>query len=128
MTTNHTPKGYTEGPWEINNEKNEERHNCILSTTTRNVVCDNIYGRTKEEADANAALIAAAPKQNDTLKLIQHFIHDWRNIARNALAEDRGLTRQGTVELSNTLKNLLDYCEAALSAAEPKAGEDNASG
>ena len=97
MTTNHTPKGYPPGPYIYQAKLTaSENHKGFTVYAKSGTVPDGTgdlwiadvspIDEDGIEGEAVAALFAAAPTQNNTLKLIQHFIHDWRNIARNALA------------------------------------------
>lgn len=65
---------HTPGPWTLNTQDTGMNDSgTILGAGI--VIIPYIYGRSKDEADANAALIAAAP---DLLRVLRVAIHDGR--------------------------------------------------
>ena len=59
--TNHTP-----GPWHVYDSRFREVNGAIMDAAGNKVA--SVYGPTTEELDANARLIAAAPKLLEALK------------------------------------------------------------
>lgn len=62
MTTSHSP-----APFTCNMDETVERLGCILDAKGQ-VVADNIYGRTDEQAQANARVLTASPLLLDACK------------------------------------------------------------
>lgn len=72
---------HTKGPWFVNDEENEERF-CAIVTGGLQVVADNVYGKTPEEAEANALLISKVPDMYEALLDIYENSTDHQAIAR----------------------------------------------
>lgn len=71
-----------------------------------------------EEDRKIAALIAAAPEQNQQLKQTVLALNNWVHVCTNAINSNRGLTFDGTKELQNTLLHIIDDHKAAIAKAE----------
>ncbi|HDA7126277.1 TPA: hypothetical protein O5T86_001281 [Staphylococcus aureus] len=109
---------HSPGPWVVNGEVREvgadggEKHrlycaDIVLGAEWRGYVasvqsCDHIDGITREEAEANARLIAAAP---DLLKAAEKFIAQWNACGPNS-------------DFGRFFKNVRDEMVTALAAAK----------
>lgn len=64
---------HTKGPWEVRNEEALYPGGIGLQGEDECDICPDVYGKDKEEAQANARLIAAAPAMYEALMDIFKF-------------------------------------------------------
>ena len=134
---------HTPGPWLSNMEMYDGEIQKVFGLPTAEVYAPNssvwiaqVRGNNKEEAEANASLIASAPQlaeENATLKAQLNTESDYSYLLKeenNHLKEQVSTLREALSDVNNTLKplinnpihiGLMDKVEAALTQTNPTA-------
>ena len=72
---------HTKGPWEVrevNNGRVRRALHIFAAGWPGTLICEDVYGRTLEEGDANRALVKAAPEMYEALKALVESL-DWES-------------------------------------------------